>query len=219
MTTPDSDTKKTSFHEFVGKKVNELYRSSAHSSTSRGTLAALRRAAGKRPGETPEIWDITMSGLAEYDQNPWVRRLQRSAPEAPTPHESAAHIVLCLYATHQQSQANNMNDPNTPLGRAIQRLHATGRESGGLNKRFTALATSQDIDEAAFHLRGIVTLLRRQSIPLDYAQLARDLVNFQDPERRGQVLLRWSRDFHRTRADTQTATPETATETLEGEKR
>lgn len=217
MTTPESDIQPVPFHEHMGRKINELFRSSAHSSTSKGTLAALRRAAGKQPGESPEIWDITMSGLAEYDQNPWVRRLQRSAPDAPTPHESAAHIVLCLYATHQQSQSNNMHDPHTPLGRAIRRLQATGRESGGLNKRFTALATSQDIDEAAFHLRGIVTLLRRQSIPLDYAQLARDLVNFQDPERRGQVLLRWSRDFHRTRPSTHETTPEIAIQTLEGE--
>ena len=64
--------------------------------------------------------------------------------------------------------------------------------------RFNQMAASADIAELAQHLRGIVTLLRANSIPLDYIDLADDLYRYQFEDNRNSLRLKWGRDFYRT---------------------
>ena len=58
------------------------------------------------------------------------------------------------------------------------------------------LATSNDIDEFAHHLRGMVQLLKASGIALDYRQLTKDIYDFMEPERRNLLRLRWGQDFY-----------------------
>jgi CRISPR system Cascade subunit CasB len=48
------------------------------------------------------------------------------------------------------------------------------------------------------HLRGTVQLLRGEGISLDYARLAGDLHQYQNPSRQTDVRLRWGQDYYRT---------------------
>jgi CRISPR system Cascade subunit CasB len=66
-----------------------------------------------------------------------------------------------------------------------------------VERRTQALIRANHLDPILEHLRGLITQLRTHEIPLDYAQLARDLRAVQHPVGRKGVRVRWSRDFYR----------------------
>ena len=59
----------------------------------------------------------------------------------------------------------------------------------------------------AERLRHIVSLLHRESIPLDYALLARQLYQAQLPDGMRNVRRRWGRSYHAYRPTTSPADP------------
>ena len=63
-------------------------------------------------------------------------------------------------------------------------------------RRFNALATADSMPEVSHHLRGMIQLLRREGIPLDYPQLAEDLYQYQFVDGAPNVRLRWGRDLY-----------------------
>ena len=55
---------------------------------------------------------------------------------------------------------------------------------------------SMNQPEVSHHLRGMIQLLRREGIPLDYPQLAEDLYQYQFVDGAPNVRLRWGRDLY-----------------------
>jgi CRISPR system Cascade subunit CasB len=147
---------------------------------------------------------------------------------------------MTLYALHQQSQETEMHKPGVRFGAAVRRLAAGdgtksaagdgaksarkdskaddakgGKEDGrsqAVVRRFMAVATAQTINEVLFHVRGLITQLRREKQPLDYAMFAEDILKLLTPGRENQVRLAWGREFYRTppadRSDKDGETPE-----------
>lgn len=155
----------------------------------RAALANLRRGIGRSPGELPELWGSF---------------LQEMPPEffaqsgTPTAAEWAVYLALTLFALHQQSQDKPMCAQGAGIGQAVRRLAAGQREDpqeSGAFKRFSALITSDSIEEVSHHLRGLVQLLRSEGLPLDYPQLAFDLFELQFPDSAPRVKLRWGQDY------------------------
>jgi CRISPR system Cascade subunit CasB len=183
----------------------------ANRSDSVAALARLRRAVGKPPGSVPEVLQYT---LAPEFAGP-------NAPDSPTPAEIAAHLSLTLYAVHQQAQAQRMHREGRQfgLGRSARRL-IPGKEIPENPppevRRFQTLGTSSSLDELAHHARGLVQQLRAKGIPLDYGQLAQDLLRWQQPGGPERVRLVWGRDFFvrppLDQADTETADSPTSQE-------
>ncbi len=64
----------------------------------------------------------------------------------------------------------------------------------------------------AQRLREIVTLLRRDAIPLDYGLLADQLYQFRTPQGAQRVRTAWGRGFHAYRPKT-TQNPDSTTTT------
>ena len=93
----------------------------------------------------------------------------------------------------------NMHSEQQPLGKAVRKLAALQDESEltRIRKRFTVFATSADMEECAYYLRGLVQLLRAKGVPMDYIQLAYDLYQFQTENGAQKVKLRWGQDFYR----------------------
>lgn len=152
-------------------------------------LAQLRRGAGKRIGEAPEVFRYTeISDL-----------IQDGTPDTPTWQEEAAHLALTLYALHQQSQGQPMHRPGVDLGAALRALHPKDFDDVGdpVLRRFQTLVTADSLGELTHHLRGVVQLLRAAGQPLDYALLADQLVTWQAGGR-ARVRLAWGRAFYRT---------------------
>jgi CRISPR system Cascade subunit CasB len=98
-----------------------------------------------------------------------------------------------------------------PLGRSIRLLvnrvsPDSTKNDNPVLRRFHALGTASSLPETLHHLRGLVTRLRSEAIPLEYGQLAQDLRRLQVPRTAASVRLQWGRDYHRTTTDpTQTA--------------
>jgi CRISPR system Cascade subunit CasB len=175
----------------------------AESSSARADLARLRRGLGKPAGSVPEIWELTVVP----DALTWDR-------DEPSRAEQAAHAAMTLYALHQQSLTVGIHEPNVRFGAAVRRLagggrkgdEKSGKQGGGredarsqaVTRRFMAVATAQSIDEVLFHVRGLITQLRREKIGLDYAIFADDVLNLLTPGRETLVRLAWGRDFYRT---------------------
>jgi CRISPR system Cascade subunit CasB len=182
----------------VNAKVNSLQAAYLNdSATATASLAKLRRAVNAGPGTDPSVWFETLDGVP-------AALLGRG--DAPSPYETAIHASVTLHAIHQQSQRVRMHQLGYPVGRAIRLL--AKRISGGVSgndspvmRRFRALATASSLAETTRHLRGLVTQLRGEAIPLDYGLLARDLRRLQHPGTAPGVRLQWGRDYHRLGTD------------------
>lgn len=161
-----------------------------HSPAAGAAAAKLRRGVTRLPGSVPEIWEHTLGGLPEC----LVGR-----GDAPSDAETAAHLAVCLYALHQQSQSGPMHVTGVGLGTAVRRMIAAN--GGDLStsptvRRFDALSTSTSSRELHVHLRHLITQLRSAGIGLDYARLAADLYRFAHPPFRDSVRLGWGRGFY-----------------------
>lgn len=155
-------------------------------------LARLRRSLTAAPGSDPEIWSDTLGVLPA--------ELLGKRDEA-NQAEYAVHAAMTLFALHQQAQSRPMHIPGQTLGKAVQRLRAaTGEDesdAGPTLRRFHILATATSLAETLHHLRGLVTVLRGESLGLDYGRLAVDLRRLQSTKAAPDVRLRWGRDLYR----------------------
>ncbi len=159
----------------------------------KAALANLRRGVGRMPGDLPAIWGIFLQDLPPELE---------SKTGAPTRAEWAIYLALTLYALHQQGHAlpgDNMNREGARFGFAVRQLVKPGEQpqDSSILRRFNALATAASMREGAQHLRGIVQLLRADGIPLDYAQLAADLYDWQSLSAAPRVRLQWGQDYYR----------------------
>ncbi len=155
----------------------------------RADLANLRRGIGKKPGELPELWGLLFQDFPEE---------LMSEKGQPTWAEWAVSGALTLYALHQQGADRNAYADGQRLGMAISRLAGKGEgRQEAVRRRFNSFATAKTMPECMHHLRGLIQLMRSENIPLDYAELAGDLYEFQTAEGAPKVRLRWGQDFYR----------------------
>jgi CRISPR system Cascade subunit CasB len=152
-------------------------------------LANLRRGIGHSPGELPALWGI----LFDCVQDEFLENQQ---------YEWALYTALTLFALHQQGhdpKTEPMYQEGIGLGQAIACLVDSQLENEErITRRFNQIATSADLLEMSQHLRGTVQLLRGEGISLDYARLAGDLYQYQNPSRQTDVRLHWGQDYYRT---------------------
>ncbi|NLA12112.1 MAG: type I-E CRISPR-associated protein Cse2/CasB [Firmicutes bacterium] len=181
---------------FTHDKINLLLNGSPW---SRAMLARLRRGIGKQPGELPELYEIYLENMPE--------RLYGRGGE-PSYSEWAIYTALTLFALHQQGKNHDTpmsvgwdpesNELGNSLGGAIGALVSRDRDrEPAIKRRFDAVVTAVVFTEFAYHARGMIQLLRAESIPLDYARFAEDLFWYQFDEYKNRVRLRWGEDYYR----------------------
>lgn len=155
-----------------------------------GLLARLRRGAGKLPQDVPDLWGAT--GLEELHRRLPARTGDLGLERA----EAAQFIAVTLYALHQQSRRTaKMHRPGTELGAAVRQLMPGGIDEP-IRQRFVHVGAAATRQALAERLRGLVSLLHRESIALDYALLAKHLYQAQLPDGMRNVRQRWGRSFH-----------------------
>lgn len=107
------------------------------------------------------------------------------------------YLVAGLYATYPDASVQPGD-----FGKAMADL-ARERDSESLERRFLAMLAAEDRGQLAYHLRQLVSLLKAESISLNYARLLRDLWAWRHPDR--YVQRRWAQSYYRTpRSDTET---------------
>jgi len=179
-------------------------------------LAALRSGAGREAGTVPAMWAL-------WTPSPGTRSSMRTVPEVwslyrtristpartrgtPNRRLTAEHTALTLYGVHQQGRETSVHAPGITPGDACRLLLArdAGADRTAIERRFGALLTSLDAGELAQHLRGLVPLLRRVHIGLDYDAVHQALLAWDDPrtpDAQSRIRNAWDRDF-RTDATT-----------------
>ncbi|SEG93899.1 CRISPR system Cascade subunit CasB [Thermomonospora echinospora] len=184
--------------DVVEKRVAELQRGYLDDqSAAVAALAQLRRGAGKLPQDMPELWGVTGVELLFQDQALPDREASRA--------EAALFLAVTLYALHQQSRSDQrMHKAGIELGEAVRRLMSGGDIDEPIRRRFVRVGAATTPEVLAYRLREIVSLLRREAIPLDYARLARRLYQAQVPGGMQQVRQIWGRSFHAYRPQTST---------------
>ncbi|RBQ22127.1 type I-E CRISPR-associated protein Cse2/CasB [Spongiactinospora rosea] len=178
--------------EITGDYVADLQRGYLEDeSAAVATLAQLRRGAGKVPADVPELWGVTgTEALFTEDE----------IPEWEQERVEAAHfLAVTLYASHQQSHLRermHRRRRDAEFGAAIRRLMPRDAIDEAIRRKFVRIGTSDTLDVLADRLRDLISLLRRDSIPLDYALLAGQLYQAQFPDGMRAVRQRWGRSFH-----------------------
>lgn len=197
---------------YVARKVTrlqELYLAGVPSASA--SLARLRRAVHRAPGDDPAVWAEIFEGFP-------TALLGRG--DTPSRFEKAAHAALTLYAIHQQSQSRPMHRTGIGIGAATRTLGAQSNSEQAVLRRFQMLGTATSFEETLHHARGLITQFRAAGIALDYGRLATDLADIQNEPRARRVRLAWGRDYYRTTGrnpDEATPTDTTTTTTTAGE--
>lgn len=163
-------------------------------------MAQLRRGAGRRAHEIPELWGIdALEKLAELITKGKTDSGHREDAE------EAVFLASTLWALHQQSRpGQDSHVRGKDLGGAVRALirlkkaEATDEEDSTLRKRLVRVGTAESFQSVAVRLREIVMLLRTvpEPPPLDYARLAGQLYRWQDRSARAGVQREWGREFH-----------------------
>lgn len=182
----EQENKSAKIRRFVSSKLDWLHKMPENA--YRAELANLRRGAGKKPGDLPELWGTILKDMPE--------EIQGKGGEA-SHEEWAVYIALTTFAVHQQGRSQNeWMSSECPFGSAVRKLAPSDDTLERVLRRFNAFATAADIDEAAHYLRGLAQLLRSEGISFDYPALAADLYYFQFPEYASKVRLKWGQDFY-----------------------
>jgi CRISPR system Cascade subunit CasB len=146
----------------------------------RATLAKLRRGLGKPLGFAPE-------------RDGWViARLPDSLSDRAL---EAYCLIASLFALHPQSGGTRSLAASFASWHEKERQQlgkASGERLDNIDRRFAALLNS-DADDLPNRLRHVVSLLKANEVPVNWAQLLRDLLYWDDQDR--SVQVRWSRHF------------------------
>ncbi|WP_406490755.1 type I-E CRISPR-associated protein Cse2/CasB [Streptomyces sp. NBC_01604] len=154
-------------------------------------MAALRSGAGRQAGAVPAMWPFYRTRISSQLRN----------RGALTRDLMAEHAALTVFGMHQQGRDTRMHTPGFSPGSACRLLLArdSGADRTAIERRLGALLTSVETGELTQHLRGLVPLLRRAGIGLDYDALRVALRRWDDPQRpdeQARIRSRWDRDFH-----------------------
>ncbi len=153
----------------------------------RAALAVLRRGLSGEPAAMARVYPLVV---------PWLPR------GAPPWREDAFYTAASLYALHPQSWPRERSGPRD-FGASFAWLRNRAASDQAIDRRFQALLACHG-DELPDHLRHAVSLLAANDVPVDWAQLIGDILNWRADER--FVQRRWARSFWGQAANTQTVT-------------
>ena len=163
---------------------------------ARSRLTLLQRGAGKEPGELPEVYGSVIRSMPKG----FIGEGGYASKE-----EWACYTALTLFALHQQGKDIEKDCVHTPkyvsIGTATNRLKGTtddANEDERLMKRIRQIVSANDISGVAWHLRSMVQMYKKAWIRVNYRILAEDLYEWQFPEGKQKVSLKWGQDYNRT---------------------
>lgn len=181
--------------QYVTKKIQCIQETEDYAA-----LAKLRRGMGHQPGEVPELYGILLENMPEVFWN--------NQGEV-TEEEWSCYVALTLFAWHQQGndlikECVHTEQKYESIGKTMKKLsYALNREDKDpdaekrMQRRLQMLMTSKDMPELFYHLKSMVTLIRKEKIAINYSELAQDIYLFQFQDTRPQVSLKWAQDFYR----------------------
>jgi CRISPR type I-E-associated protein CasB/Cse2 len=168
-----------------------------------GTLAALRRACGKRLAESRNCQDFESVSTRAVDFLTATLAAQYSSAQikAGTHHARYDHRGSIGAAWARYCRERDRDQDPATFYRNRQEALARGQEAPrppSIHERFRTLLDAQlEIDgtgELAYRLRGLVRMCVAAEVPIDVIQLAHDLRGWRAESR--YVQERWARAFY-----------------------
>jgi CRISPR system Cascade subunit CasB len=148
----------------------------------RAALAALRRGLTGEPAAMAAVYPYVV---------PWL------PPDVPPWREDAFYTVASLFALHPQGWPNERTGPRD-FGASFAWLKSRASSDQAIDRRFQALLACHP-DELREHLRHAISLFAANDVPVDWARLIGDIVNWRAEDR--FVQRRWARSFWGQAAD------------------
>ncbi len=182
----DNKSKADLVYSYTLSKLKYL-QSISESGAGKAALAQLRHGVGKRPGELPALWGSI------FDKIPEELLGKKEASCA----EWAVYTALTLYALHHQGNPDDVYQKDISVGRAAGELVKNDDDTERIVNRLNTIVTATSPNDLAYHLRGLIQLIKSSDIKLDHALLAKDLYLFNNNEIADSIKLRWGRDFYR----------------------
>lgn len=134
----------------------------------RAALAALRRGLGKAPGTEAEMYRYIVPLLPENTyQN----------------QEMAFYLIASLFASHPVSTKKGN------LGNHLAQIRGDNN-TDALERRFTALLSSHP-DDLPDYLRQTISLLKSKDVSVNWDQLLKDLLWWNDKTRKSWATAFW----------------------------
>lgn len=137
----------------------------------RAALAALRRGLGRPPGAAPEMHRYVIPRLP---QGLYPRQ------------EEAYYLVAALFGLHPDDTAAGN------LGRSFAQARDQDGNAEAVERRFTLLLAAHP-DDLPFQLRQAIQFLRSKEIAVNWSQLLRDVLNWDNLRR--SVQRSWAHGF------------------------
>ena len=120
--------------------------------------------------------------------------------------EEAIYTALTLYAFHQQgcercvsaglAETDASISKKNSFGHVVSRLAAVSTNREGVLRRFNQMLTANTLTELSTHARGLIGMMKKNRVIMDYPSFALDLYHFQQPDAHRNVLLAWGKDFY-----------------------
>lgn len=161
-------------------------------SKTKATLSNLRNSVGRPSAENLEGIKLLYQFIPEEFYTKYSKL---------TYEENAILTTLQLYAIHQQSEVDSVNNTEKKdgwdnVGESIAEIR-TEDNFLSLDRRFNAMITSQSFEELSNHLRQLIKILKgsKDIVKINYPKLSKDLYDFA----RGydeRVRLNWSRAYY-----------------------
>lgn len=161
-------------------------------SKTKATLSNLRNSVGRPSAENLEGIKL----LYQFIPDEFYTKYSKLTYE-----ENAILTTLQLYAIHQQSEVDSVNNTEKKdgwdnVGESIAEIR-TEDNFLSLDRRFNAMITSQSFEELSTHLRQLIKILKgsKDIVKINYPKLSKDLYDFA----RGydeRVRLNWSRAYY-----------------------
>lgn len=189
---------------FAQRKIARLQRAyvgkGSDAADARASLARLRRLGMPGGSSWASVGEDLFEGLldlglSEADEKRALR---------------AITAALRLYAYHQQSKdspmaitssSEEMGARRRSFGWSCRCIEYDKDKAKGVRRRMAAMEGVRDMDGIEHHMRALVTLMKDEGVRVDYYLLTRDLFLLQFPSARGDVFMRWGRDYFTTVPD------------------
>lgn len=167
--------------------------------SSRASLARLRRLDTAGEASWMSVGEELFADLPNFDMGEVVERKELES----------VRTALQLYAILQQSRKSPVavfsrgSGSVGSFGEACRAcaMADNGEGAPGVKRRLSSIEATTDFSGAKIGVRSLVKLMRaaktKTPIQLDFGQLASDLFEIQFEDIRGDVFMRWARDYYK----------------------
>lgn len=180
MSDDPQDTRERQVADFIGNL----------SRLDDGDRARLKRNAGKSLAETRDVQLLFYSRVAPRGVASWAEERYFLLATL-YPLDKAKHRRDRLSAEHDEAEALPTASSFGSFGWSFRQAR-TELNKQGLDRRFARLLDA-DVEDLRFHLRQAVARLTNEWLPIDWAQLTRDVLRWDHPQR--YVQRRWAKDY------------------------